>query len=252
MAGFDLDVPTIPHEREVAKRGLHFLQCHARQMDVQIKYKWVPRSKFTSAHYYVTVDGSFPSIQALCSRAIDVIPAYCEGFKAGKPEYRKSRMGQVITIALFKAMTEFNEQLHTIVNDAKSLFGVSPLPNTFFFSETGNDRCDKLLNSLSSSLIQFENGRIRPEQLVETFHTVIEFLLKAVTGSGNRGVSFSEMAKIGFQNDIIEHNHNILLDKFKILRNNAKHKGQLISIKKVVPMVNELIPICHILVNNIR
>lgn len=221
MAGFDIKIPTIPDEREIAKCALKYAQLISRKYEIVVSYRWKQRNTISGAHYYVTIDGSLPSIESWANQLVASIHHFVEGYRRSKN--LKTKIGIVLPICVYKGLHEFREELQKVVDYFPQIENKGFI-NSFNFNTEHLDSLSDNVKNLSQHYHQYVNGFSSPEIIIEHIHSILEALLKKYYGEKSKETKLFQIIKNAKHDKIITNEEFEILEKLRKMRNKTKHE----------------------------
>ena len=196
--------------------------------------------------YYVTVDGSLVSMQAMLEPLVNGTLSHAEASVGFGGVKARSAIARRLTIAYAEGLDEITD----LVEHTSGYFG--GIPNSYSFDVGRATHLKGHLRAFSTSLTMYHRGRIQPHQIAEESHTIIELLLRYILKNESDGRSFEEMVGLSIDKGIIDSVLQAPLLKLKVLRRNAKHKGQGISEDLMNEIMKSVLVATHQLVRLAR
>jgi hypothetical protein len=256
MASFDFRIPVPANERGLARLLLKYLQrlvaerrCTRR---TELYFRWCePSHEVPYRSYLVAVAGDFTELQAFAFDAITALYHFGEGVIATeRAKRRTTQIHRVIPIAFVKAVYEFNEDFVDLTRQLHNT-GISIVPNTYIFGRVKDESVNWLLLGLTSALTAWRNDKSFAEPVVEQLHTTIEGLMRKLFNERGSRKTFKQMVGIAFSGGIITAEEYDSVLRFNVLRRNAKHRRQRVSIRKLEAELNNAVSLCHKLVSRL-
>lgn len=194
---------------------------------LEFRYRWQ-----NGGGYYVTVDGSLTSMQATLEPLVVGALSHAEAATGFGGSRKRSSIARRLTGAYAQGLDEITDFVEKM---SESLGGT---PNSWSFDVGRATHLGGHLKAFTTSLTTYHQGKLRPHQIAEECHTVIELLLRENLGANAKGRSFEGMVHLAFEGGLLDRALVAQLIELKNDRRDAKHKGQGISQAKM----NELLP----------
>jgi len=241
MAGFDFSVAASPQERQFIRSLLRLSQRLAGFQGLKLSYRWQ-----ADAGYYVTVDGSLPSMQSFLEPLVTSLLSHAEGSTGFRPPSERKKIARRITGSYADGLDRITESVHRI----SELFGGRP--NSYSFDVGEATHLQGHLNSFTEALTLYHQGRIVPHQIAELSHSALELLLKNALGPESKGQSFESMVRSAAEKQLLDTGLVNPLVHLKNLRRDAKHRGQGISHELFNDLLPSILSSAHELAQKIR
>jgi len=228
MAGFDLNIPVIPSEREIAKTTLKYVQRVAVTYGLQFTYRWRELTKIECSNYYVTIDGQLTSIESFSRFLMGSIPYFVEGLCSGLR--KKSMLGVVIPTSIIRRLDQFVDGLYSLVGSFNDLSGDSQV-GSLIFNTSGLKHLEKPVKQLTELYYKYDHSQVCSEVLIEHIHTVMESLLKVIYKKSDCAKDLVALANYAESQNLLSESEFQTVDFIRNIRNKSKHKSQGIKNK---------------------
>lgn len=229
MAGFDFEFHCRGSDRDLGRSLLEQLQTLARRRRLKVRFRWA------GAHYYVTVDGRLPEMQAFL---LPVAP-YLSGYSEAHSSPRSPKARRRVCTQLLGAYWSGVERISEGVREVSGFFGGTP--SSYLFEVGAHTHLTGPLKSFTRALIMYHSGLLPPAQIAESAHTVLEILLKGVLPAHQRGDSFQALVNAAITAKYIPGDVEGPLLELKNIRRDAKHRGQGVSSARIDRLLPSII-----------
>jgi len=241
VAGFDFEFAATPRQREFAGILLRQAQKLAARRGLALKYRWSDDN-----HYYATVDGPLIDMQVLVPMLITTMMVCTSTTASILSRNQLRRLASRVIHGYLDGLRGIEELVGDVCERLRAQ------PNSLAFDVGRSTHLSGKMGTFSDALVLYCEGRLRPDQIVEESHTILELLLKNALKTKSRKESFESMLNIAVDRGILRSDERRPLTELKKLRRSSKHKGQSISEEAVQDVTWDSVAACHRLLQHIR
>jgi len=247
VAGFDFTVRCKLATRDVYSALLRYATIIARNMECVFHYEWQ-----NSNGYYVTVDGSLRSFQALAFALHDALPAFAGGYASDCNQSALRRCGKIIAQAYTKRLATVTIDFHDFADQLSKGIGQTLTFSSYWLDVGERSHLMAKCRDFLYASQAYHRGRLPPSHFAEEAHTIVELLLKEALQPLHENFSFEGLTKLAEEQMLINSEQSKALINLKNLRRDSKHRGQSVPLAKMDKLFPRVLDACQALAARIR